>query len=245
MKKLLFILCTLILLLTTAFSGLLLVLFLGNVLPDFRIDVIHADVPILRSVLINLGLLLIFGFQHSGMARKWFKQISRKWIPYGLERMVYSVISSMVLFLLIFFWQPIPILLWNIEVEWVQIVLYALFFLGWFLVLVSSALIDGLRFAGIRQLAAYFLGKKEKPSTFKTPILYKIIRHPIYLGFLLAIWASPVMTLSHFLFSLGMTVYTLIGIQYEERDLIDRFGDEYRNYQKTTPMLLPRKLSLN
>ncbi len=245
MKKFLFIVCTTILLGFSGFSALLLVLFTSNILRELSIDHLEAKNGLLLSWAINLLLLILFGLQHSIMARKGFKLLLQQWIPKELERMVFSVASSIVLILLVYLWQPIPIVLWDIQIEWIKICLYALFFLGWLLVIVAANLIDPFSFSGVRQLAVFFLGKKPQETQFSTPIVYKLIRHPLYLGLLIAFWATPLMTLSHFLFSLGMTIYIWIGIAYEEKDLVERYGDEYREYQKKTPKLFPRKLSLN
>lgn len=244
-KKILFILCSLLLLIAIASSSMLFVLFTSNILKDFRIDQLKATSSLPIAFLVNCTLLILFGLQHTLMARKSFKQIARKIIPLGLERMLYGLMSSVALAAIVFFWQPMPIILWDIKTEWIQIILFAIFFLAWFFVLIAATLIDAFELIGIRQLANYFLKWEKKLLQFKTPFLYKIVRHPIYTGLLVAFWVSPIMTLSHFLFSIGMTIYILIGIYFEEKDLVEIYGREYQSYQKTTAKLIPWKRHSN
>jgi len=239
-KHLLFLLCTIPLVLLAAGSTLLFVLFTGNLLTWPRLDAMQSLNSWPVALGINIILLLLFGLQHSIMARKPFKAMLLKWLPEGLERMFYGLASSLVLLLLIFFWQPIPIVLWDIKLEGLRIALYALFFLGWLLNLVASNSIDGAALLGVRQLKRHFYGGQTSNDPFTIPFLYKMVRHPLYLGLIIAFWSAPLMTLSHFVFSFGMTAYIFIGIHFEERSLVDRFGDTYVQYQKDTPKLFPR-----
>ncbi|MEM8906550.1 MAG: isoprenylcysteine carboxylmethyltransferase family protein [Bacteroidota bacterium] len=226
-------------------SNLLFVAFVGNLWPTHQLDAMQSEQALPYALLINLVLLTLFGLQHSLMARSTFKQWLRQWLPQGLERMIYNLSSAIVLLLLIYYWQAMPLVIWQAKAEWLRIGIYTVFFLGWFLSFVASNLIDGFQLVGLRQLAIHFLERPEPSTTFRTPTLYKMVRHPLYLGLLIAFWATPIMTLSHLLFASGMTAYILIGIHYEEKDLLQRFGRQYQNYQRNTPKLFPKRLSLN
>ncbi len=200
MKKILFLLAATTLLLFIGGSNLLFVLFTGNLLPDPRIDQLQAEMSLPIAIFINVLLLILFGLQHSIMARKGFKQRIQKWIPYGFERMFYNIASSIVLVIVIYFWQAIPIVIWNVQIEWIKIALYTLFFLGYFLSFGAAISTDGFRLAGLRQLAHYFFDSPKKSVSFKTPILYNLVRHPLYFGLIIAFWSAPLMTLFHLLF---------------------------------------------
>lgn len=245
MKHITYILCVALIWISVSAGFLLFIAFCGNILPDYRLDALTWKSSALTAILINLALLSLFGLQHSVMARNGFKTLLRKWIPFGLERMCYVLSSAIILIAIVFFWKPIPIVIWDIQLEWLNIGIFTLFFLGWFLVLSANILMNSFDIMGIRQLYAHFYNKTYYPTPFASPLIYRLVRHPMYLGFLIAFWATPLMTVSHLLFALGMTVYILIGIKYEERDMVEEFGKSYKEYQKSTPKLLPKKFSMH
>lgn len=192
-----------------------------------------------RALLINAVLLSLFALQHSGMARSRFKEWWTKIIPREVERSTYVLISSLLLLLLFWQWRAIPTPVWTIESPAVRAVLWALFCSGWLIVLISSYLIDHYELVGLRQVYRNLTGQHQPVPGFQTPALYKRVRHPLYLGFLVAFWATPVMTLGHLEFAVFTTAYILLGITFEERDLIRSYGNAYRRYRKEVPMLLP------
>lgn len=195
--------------------------------------------PFCKSVLINLSLVGLFGLQHSTMARQGFKQLFNHFIPKHFERSFYVLMSSLSLVILYWFWQPLPEEIWNVNNGWVQGVLWCLFGLGWILVLVSAQLISGAHFIGRRQIRDFLKNREPTTPDFQTPSLYKLVRHPMMVGFLLAFWSTPTMTTGHLLFSGAMSVYILIALQIEERDMIRFFGERYRIYKERVPMLIP------
>ena len=195
--------------------------------------------PVVLAVVVNLGLIAVFGLQHSVMARSGFKAWLTRVLPKPAERSVYVMIANLVLILLFWQWRPLPATVWSVESGIGQMVLWAIFTAGFGLVFVSSYLIDHFDLFGLRQVWARFRGREPEPPRFVTPLFYRVVRHPLYLGFLLAFWATPVMSAGHLLFAAGMTAYILIGIHFEERDLLYYLGDDYRAYQGRVPMLLP------
>jgi methanethiol S-methyltransferase len=194
---------------------------------------------IIIGLSLNAALVALFGLQHSVMARDWFKKGILKIIPQAAERSTYVLFSSLGLIVLYIFWQPLPQLLWSIDHEIVRITLYICFGVGALLVLYSSFLIDHFELFGVKQVYYYFLGREipEKPP-FKMPGLFKLVRHPLDLGFLIVFWSTPEMSVGHFEFSVLTTVYILIGTRFEERDLIRKFPT-YKHYKATTPKLIP------
>ena len=192
-----------------------------------------------RSVLINAGLLALFAVQHSVMARQWFKRAWTKFVPPPVERSTYVLFASLALLLLIRYWQPLVAPIWNIENATIQLLLHGLFFLGWGTVLVGTVLIDHFDLFGLRQVWLHFQGKEYAPPTFKTPGFYKWVRHPIYLGFLIAFWSTPRMTAGHLFFAIMTTAYIFVAIQLEEKDLIQFHGEAYRVYRSGVSMLTP------
>jgi protein-S-isoprenylcysteine O-methyltransferase Ste14 len=191
------------------------------------------------TVLIDLALLGLFAIQHSVMARQGFKRWWTKIVPPAMERSTFVLLASLVLAALIAHWRPMPDLVWSVENPVGQIVLYALFGLGWAILFTATFLINHFELFGLQQVFENLRGRSVTPIKFKTPGLYKVSRHPIYLGLVLGFWATPQMSEGHLLFAIGTTAYIFIGIFFEERDLIANFGDEYRRYRQRVPMLFP------
>ena len=194
--------------------------------------------PVLAAA-IDIALILIFAVQHSVMARPGFKRWWTRFVPAPTERSVYVLAASLALILLFAGWQPIATVVWTTSGASAA-ALWALFALGWVLVLVSTFLISHFELFGLKQAWNNWCERLESAPIFYTPWLYRLVRHPLYLGFFLAFWATPTMTLGHLLFAAGMSVFMLVAIQFEERDLIDTFGEVYVRYRQRTGMLLPR-----
>lgn len=192
------------------------------------------------SLIVNVLLLSLFALQHSVMARASFKKWWTKIVPRPIERSTYVLLASLTLVFIFWQWRPLPAVIWNIEMEWVRWLLWGFFGLGWVIVLVSAHQINGDHLFGRQQVRQYLHGKKLSSPKFQTPGLYRHTRHPLMLGFLIAFWSTPQMTVGHLLFSLVMTGYILIGLHFEERALVQRFGQRYRQYRQQVPMLIPR-----
>ncbi|MDH5573091.1 MAG: isoprenylcysteine carboxylmethyltransferase family protein [Gammaproteobacteria bacterium] len=211
--------------------------FVGNLWVPKSIDAVPTA-PFITSLIIDVLLLGLFAVQHSVMARPAFKRAWTRIIPKELERSTYVLFSSLALFALFAFWQPLGGLIWQVEDFAAQTALYSVSIFGWALVLVSTFLINHFDLFGLRQVTLYLMGREYSHIHFRTTLLYKNVRHPIYLGFILAFWATPVMTATHLLFAIATTGYILIGIQLEERDL-KKALPEYDEYSKRVPMLIP------
>lgn len=192
------------------------------------------------TVLVNTLLLALFAVQHSVMARQGFKKWLTRFIPTAAERSTYVLISSLILALLFWQWLPLSDFVWKIEAQPVRIALWGIFWLGWLMVLVSTFLVSHFDLFGLRQVLLYFLEREYQHIEFSTPWLYHYVRHPIMLGFLIAFWATPDMTVGHLFFSIATTGYIFIGVFFEEQDLQKFYGEKYAQYQREVPQLIPR-----
>ena len=213
--------------------------FVGNVVVPKSIDSGTEETGA-NAWLINVVLLGLFAAPHSVMARPAFKRWWTRFVPTYLERSTYVLIASLFLALLFWQWQPIRDVVWDIDIPAVQFALQAVFWIGWALVLLSTFLINHFDLFGLRQVWMYAQGRPYEPVVFRETLFYRYIRHPLMLGFIIAFWATPRMTLGHLLFALATTAYILIAIQLEERDLLRAHGETYAAYQRRTGMLLPR-----
>jgi methanethiol S-methyltransferase len=200
-------------------------------------------VPLTEALVANLLLMSIFAVQHSVMARKQFKQWWMQYVPKSVERSTYVLLASLALVLLFWQWRPLPTVVWQIGDPLVAKAVLALAFAGWLVVLTSTFLINHFELFGLHQVANNLAGRPMPAPRFRTPVLYKLVRHPIYLGFIIAFWAAPTMTVGHLLFAAVTTAYIFVGIALEERDLVDLFGDEYRRYKQRVSMLVPWRKS--
>jgi protein-S-isoprenylcysteine O-methyltransferase Ste14 len=212
--------------------------FVGNLVVPKSIDS-GTVVPLGEALIVNLLLLGLFAAQHSIMARPAFKRWWTKLVPKSVERSTYVLLASLILLLLYWQWRPLPEAIWTVENPLAVTGISAIFWLGWAILLISTFLINHFELFGLAQVWARITRKPLAQPSFKTPLFYKWVRHPIYLGFLLAFWAAPVMSLGHLLFAVGTTGYILLGIFLEERDLVAHFGDKYRTYRQQVGMLFP------
>jgi methanethiol S-methyltransferase len=196
-------------------------------------------VPIAEALIVNLLLMSLFAVQHSVMARKPFKRWLTQYVPASIERSTYVLLASLALVLLFWQWRPMPAVVWQITHPQIAMAVTGLSLVGWLLVLTSTFLINHFELFGLHQVASNLAGRTAPAPRFKTPMLYKLVRHPIYLGFIIAFWAAPTMTAGHLLFAAVTTAYIFVGIALEERDLVELFGDEYRRYRERVSMLIP------
>ncbi|MEO6972820.1 MAG: methanethiol S-methyltransferase [Rhodoferax sp.] len=214
--------------------------FSGNLFVPKSVDV-GASAVWFEAVITDLLLLALFGVQHSVMARQGFKRWWTRVVPPPVERSTYVVATCVVLALMYWYWVPIPTpVIWQIERTPGVALLWTLFGLGWVLVLVSTFLLNHLELFGLQQVFGRLTHRAMPEAQFRTPLLYRYVRHPLYLGLLLGFWSVPLMTAGHLLFSLGLSLYILIGITFEERDLLRQFGERYRTYREHVGMLIPR-----
>ncbi len=219
---------------------LYLIGFLSNLLVPRSIDVGPAAAT-LTALTINFALIALFGIQHTVMARPGFKEKWTKIVPKSVERSTYVLISSLILILLYWQWRPMTgQVIWEAEAAWTQYLGWAVFFGGFGIVLVSTFIIDHFDLFGLRQVWLNLRQKEYTSSGFKVTFFYKFVRHPLYVGWIMAFWGTPRMTVGHLLLAVGMTAYILIAIRYEERDLVQILGDDYAQYRKKVPMLIPQ-----
>jgi len=218
--------------------------FVTNLVVPKTIDT-GASAPVGEAVVVDVLLLSLFAVQHSLMARKPFKRWWGQFVPTSIERSTYVLFASLALILVFWQWRPIPTILWQATDPTMVLAVMGLSLFGWFIVLISTFLINHFELFGLHQVVMNLAGRELANPRFKTPALYRVVRHPIYLGFIIAFWAAPAMTAGHLLFAVVTTAYILIGIYLEERDLIDLFGDEYLQYRRRVGMLVPlRRKSL-
>jgi methanethiol S-methyltransferase len=219
---------------------LYLIVFVG----DFEFATKTVDegplAPPLTAAIIDLALIALFGLQHSVMARQGFKRWWMKMVPPPVERSVYVLAASAALIIMFTFWHPIDSIVWNVTNPILADAIWLLFWIGWLTVLLSTFLINHFELFGLQQAWFHMRGREAEPPRFRQPLFYKFVRHPLYLGFLLAFWAAPEMTAGHLLLAAGMSVYILIAIRHEERDLVSLFGKDYELYREQAGMLTPR-----
>lgn len=213
--------------------------FLGNFLVPRSIDS-APTAPWTRALLIDSLLLGLFAVQHSVMARPGFKDWWTNFVPKPVERSTYVLFSSLALILAFAFWQPLGGTIWRVEDATGRFALYSFFGMGWLIVLLSSFLINHFDLFGLRQVWLYLKGREYTPLPFKTPGAYKIVRHPLYVGWFICFWATPTMTVSHLVFALLASGYILAALPFEERDLKHALGEPYRRYAERVPRFIPR-----
>ncbi len=199
--------------------------------------------PATEAIIVNLLLMSLFAIQHSVMARKEFKRWWTQFVPPSIERTTYVLLASLALALLFWQWRPMPALVWQVANPQVAMAVIGLSFVGWLIVLTGTFLINHFELFGLHQVANNLAGRPMPKPRFRTPLYYQFVRHPIYLGFIIAFWAAPTMTVGHLLFAAVTTAYIVVGIKLEERDLVDVFGDEYRRYKDRVSMLVPWRKS--
>lgn len=220
------------------FSGSIAGFSLSALFPT-TLDHGSAEVPLFQAVIINLLLIGLFGIQHSAMARWKFKQKWIKYIPRPVERSTYVLFASLALIIMFYCWQPVNTLIWNLKGTTAGETAMAISWAGWGMLLLSTFLINHFDLFGLRQVILNAFGKDYSKIRFRTPLLYKMVRHPLYLSFLLIFWFAPVMTIGHLVFAAGMTGNLIIGMNLEERDLVQLYGEKYQEYRETVPKIIP------
>ena len=212
--------------------------FIGNFAVPTRLDG-PATGPLSTALVVDAGLLAVFALQHSIMARRWFKEMWTRVVPAALERSTYVLFSSLALIVMFWQWRPLGAVVWSVEAGAGRLALLSLFAFGWLLVLVSTFLINHFDLFGLRQVWLYLLGRPYTGLRFRTPGPYRLVRHPLYVGWFFAFWMTPTMTWAHLLFAVMTTAYILVAIQLEERDLVREHGSAYEAYRRQVPMLWP------
>ena len=239
MKSLLMFIYSIIAYLIGFVSLLLLIIFVSGLVPQISIDG-TPEIGAFPAILKNMGLVLLFAIQHSVMARKSFKNWISSFMPKPIERSTYVLVTGVLLTFIIFEWEPLGGMIWAVDPGTpLYYALYALFFIGWGILFVSTFLINHFDLFGLRQTFMELQGKPYTPLKFKVFSLYKYVRHPLYLGGIIGLWATPVMSATHLVCAIGMGAYFVIGAFFEEKDLIDDFGQDYLDYKAKTSMIIP------
>jgi protein-S-isoprenylcysteine O-methyltransferase Ste14 len=213
--------------------------FVGNLGVPKSIDS-SPRVSLDRATLGNAALLMLFALQHSVMARPRFKKWWQRFVPQSVERSTYVLFSNICLILIFWLWEPMGGVLWDVQDPLGYALLLSLFVSGWMMVLITTFLIDHFDLFGLRQVWMYYRGEPYGAVGFIMPAVYQHVRHPLYLGWLIAFWATPTMTAAHLMFAIGTTAYILVAIQLEERNLLEAHGQDYADYRRNVPMLVPR-----
>jgi methanethiol S-methyltransferase len=238
MKKILSLFYALICYLAFFGTVLYMIGFIGNLFVPRSIDGVP-QVPFYVAILINASLLILVGLQYSIIIKPGFRNRLAKIIPRHLERSTFVLIISLSMMLLMWKWQPVGGVVWSVDSQAAREFLFFVYLFGWSIVFASTFLINHFDLVGLRQVWFYVTGKRYTQLPFRSPLFYRLVSHPLYLGFLIAFWSTSVMTAAHLLFAIIMTTYILNAIQFEERDLLVVYGEKYRNYKKWVPMIIP------
>jgi methanethiol S-methyltransferase len=238
MKRLFFLFYAIICYLIFLGTCLYAIGFVGNLIVPKSIDSPNS-MSLTKAILIDAVLVLVFALQHSIMARPIFKRWWTSFVPEPVERSTYVLFASLCLLLVMWQWQPIGGLIWSVDNIYIETFLLCTYAFGWTLVILSTFLINHFDMFGLRQTWLYFKNKQYVPLPFRTPLFYRFVRHPLYLGFIVAFWATPLMTATHLLFAILTTVYILIAIVFEEKDLVSNFGESYIAYKRNSFSIFP------